>query len=68
MTTAPADVELQAGTTRFLEDGPKKLFINNEWVEPASGESFATVNPATGAELVQVALAGPEDVDRAVQA
>ena len=63
-----ADVELQAGTTRFLEDGPKQLFINNEWVEPASGESFATVNPATGEELVQVALAGAEDVDRAVQA
>ena len=67
MSTIP-DVELQAGTLRFLEAGPKKLFINNEWVAPAGGESFATINPANGQELMQVALAGAEDVDQAVSA
>jgi acyl-CoA reductase-like NAD-dependent aldehyde dehydrogenase len=66
--SAIPDVELQAGTLRFLEAGPKQLFINNEWVAPAGGETFATVNPANGKELLQVALAGAEDVDRAVTA
>ena len=26
---------------------PRKLFINGEWVDAASGETFETVNPAT---------------------
>jgi acyl-CoA reductase-like NAD-dependent aldehyde dehydrogenase len=33
-----------------------------------SGETFPTLNPATGAPRAQVALAGEADVDRAVQA
>lgn len=66
--SALADVELQKGTLRFLENGPQQLFINNEWVAPAGGETFATINPANGRELMQVALAGAEDVDRAVAA
>jgi aldehyde dehydrogenase (NAD+) len=44
-----------------------KLLINNEWVESASGESFATVNPATGTEICSVSEAGVEDVHRAVE-
>ncbi|CAK9784721.1 aldehyde dehydrogenase [Cutaneotrichosporon oleaginosum] len=47
---------------------PTGLFINNEWVAPKSGETFDTVNPATGEKLVAVAHAGKEDVDAAVAA
>ena len=64
----PVDVTLQPGTLAFLESVPKKLLIGSEWVEAASGETFATINPATGEELARVALAGAEDVDRAVAA
>src|SRR3990172_266973 len=66
--TMPADVTLQEGTLAFLESGPKKLLINGEWVPAGSGESFSSITPANGEELAQVALAGQEDVDLAVQA
>ncbi len=62
------EVELQPGTVEFLRQGPKRLLINGEWVEAADGATFPTYNPATGEVLAEVALAGPEDVDRAVQA
>ena len=44
------------------------LFINGELVEPASGEIRELSEPATGAPLARAAMAGPEDVDRAVAA
>ncbi len=66
-TTLP-DYSFQPATLKFLESSPKKLFINNEWVEGSSGETFATRNPATGAVLAEVALANAADVDAAVTA
>ena len=44
------------------------LFIGGKWVEPASGERFDTVNPATKAKLAGVAQANAADVDAAVAA
>ncbi len=44
------------------------LFIGGEFVEPASGKAFTTVNPSNEEVLAEVAEAGPEDVDRAVAA
>jgi aldehyde dehydrogenase (NAD+) len=44
------------------------LWIGGESVPAASGERFASVNPATEEELAQVALGGAADVDRAVAA
>ena len=44
------------------------LFVNGELVEPASGEVRELREPATGARLARAAIAGPEDVDRAVEA
>lgn len=63
----PAGVTLQPETLAFLEN-PKKLLIGGEWVQAANGETFATINPATGEELARVALASPEDVNQAVEA
>jgi len=45
-----------------------KLLINNRWVNSQSGKTFATVNPATGEEICQVAEADAADVDLAVKA
>jgi aldehyde dehydrogenase (NAD+) len=45
-----------------------KLLINNRWVESESGKTFATINPATGDEICQVAEADAADVDKAVRA
>jgi acyl-CoA reductase-like NAD-dependent aldehyde dehydrogenase len=44
------------------------LFVNGELTEPASGEVRELVEPATGAPLARAAMAGEEDVDRAVEA
>ena len=45
-----------------------KLLIDGDWVPAASGETFATINPATEEELAQVAHGGAEDIERAVRA
>ncbi|GEN33929.1 aldehyde dehydrogenase family protein [Aneurinibacillus danicus] len=51
----------------FLK-GTKKLLINGEWVESASGQTFETLDPSNGKVLAVVSEAGPEDVDKAVKA
>ena len=45
-----------------------KLLINNRWVPSESGKTFATVNPATGEDICQIAEADAADVDKAVHA
>src|SRR5580658_3472435 len=45
-----------------------KLLIDNRWIPAESGKTFATVNPATGEEICQVAEADAADVEKAVKA
>ncbi|HSD71006.1 MAG TPA: aldehyde dehydrogenase family protein [Woeseiaceae bacterium] len=45
-----------------------ELFIGGEFVKPAEGGYFDTVNPATEGKLSTVALASAADIDRAVKA
>jgi hypothetical protein len=35
-----------------------KLLINNRWIANESGKTFATIDPATGAEICQVSEGG----------
>ncbi|HEX2421507.1 MAG TPA: aldehyde dehydrogenase family protein, partial [Acidimicrobiia bacterium] len=42
------------------------LFIAGQRTDATSGETFETINPATGEVICRVQHAGPEDVDRAV--
>ncbi len=44
------------------------LFINGEFTDPSSHQSFDTLNPASEVPLARVALASGADVDRAVEA
>jgi aldehyde dehydrogenase (NAD+) len=53
---------------RFLGGEAKKLLIGGEWVEAASGRTFPSVNPSTGAAIAQLAEGDAVDVDRAVAA
>ncbi|WRT67560.1 uncharacterized protein IL334_004532 [Kwoniella shivajii] len=46
---------------------PTGLFIDNEWVESVSKETFSTVNPASGKPFLDFAHAKKEDVDIAVK-
>ena len=47
---------------------PGRLYIGGQWVEPASGATFKTINPATEKPLAEIAEGRAEDVDRAVKA
>ena len=50
---------------KFLDTEPR-LFIGGEWV--STGSTLPTVNPASGAVLTEVPVAGEAEVDAAVQA
>ncbi len=52
---------------KFLNKKPQ-LFINNEWVDSKRGETFPTINPSNGKTLMQISVAGKDDVDAAVLA
>jgi phenylacetaldehyde dehydrogenase len=67
MATAISSVQFGDKATNFISK-PRKMLINGEWVEAASGKTFATYNPATGEVLARVAEGDHEDIDRAVKA
>ena len=52
----------------FLDGKPKLLFIDGQATAAASGRTFRTLNPSTGAVLAEVADGDARDVDRAVAA
>ncbi len=45
-----------------------QLFINGEWVDAASGETFPTYAPSTGEKIADVAKASREDAQKAIAA
>lgn len=63
--TAPAPSPAVAA---FLAGPSKGLLVDGAWIAPVTGETFATCDPATGAELAQVARGTAPDVDGAVNA
>ncbi|ADQ69339.1 aldehyde dehydrogenase (acceptor) [Halogeometricum borinquense DSM 11551] len=48
--------------------GPSELYVDGAWTDAVSGETLQTFDPATETEYATVALAGEEDVRRAVDA
>jgi phenylacetaldehyde dehydrogenase len=65
MATLQAPVTPQV--TGFLSK-PRKMLINNQWVESVSGKTVPVYNPATGEEMAQVAQGEARDVELAVKA
>lgn len=45
-----------------------KMYINNEWLDASSGETFASINPYTGESWTQIPRANNDDVNKAVNA
>jgi len=49
-------------------DNLKKFYINGEWVDSISSNTFSIINPATEAQIGAISLGGKKDVDMAVTA
>jgi aldehyde dehydrogenase (NAD+) len=45
-----------------------KLFIDGEWADAASGETFETTNPSDGSVVGRVAKGGKDDMRRGIEA
>src|SRR5436305_867555 len=67
MPTATVE-SLSQAARKFVDDAPHGLFIGGEFTEAADGRTFATIDPATGEPICEVAYADAADVDRAVKA
>ena len=46
----------------------RKMLINGQWVAAASGETFPTIDPATGEVICRVPAGDKADIDAAVKA
>ncbi len=66
MDYGPAPEVASTALAWLKEHQPFQLFINNQWVSPASGQYLDSINPANGKVLAQVASANSADVDSAV--
>src|SRR4051794_41542951 len=65
MTTAAPQ---KARTVKPPKVKDQPLFIGGKWQDSVSGKTFATVNPATGETICQVAEGDKADIDLAVKA
>ena len=45
-----------------------KFYINGQWVEPSTSDTFDVINPATEQPIGKSAMGGVEDVNQAVAA
>jgi phenylacetaldehyde dehydrogenase len=64
-TSAP---QLSNAAQAFVDRQNGRILIGGEWIEPASGASFATNDPATGKPITQIARGSSADIDKAVDA
>jgi acyl-CoA reductase-like NAD-dependent aldehyde dehydrogenase len=62
-----SETELSPATRAFLA-APPQLLIDGEMVDPLSARTFDVLDPGTGLSIGTAAIAGIEDVDRAVRA
>ncbi|HVN46968.1 MAG TPA: aldehyde dehydrogenase family protein [Steroidobacteraceae bacterium] len=51
-----------------LGAGFRQMYVNGQWSDSSSGETFEVVNPATESVLSQISAGSAQDVDRAVAA
>lgn len=67
MTTTESMNSLSKKTRDFISSS-RKMLINGQWTEAASGKTFDTLDPSTGEVIVSVAEGDKEDINRAVTA
>ncbi len=64
--TITVDKNVSKRVRGFLSS-TRKMLIDGDWVDAASGKTFPVYNPATGDVTAQVAEGDKEDIDRAVK-
>jgi acyl-CoA reductase-like NAD-dependent aldehyde dehydrogenase len=67
----PTSAGLSESLPQYVQDfvhTARRLLIDGEWVEAASGKTFETLNPATEESLGSVAHGAPEGIELAVLA
>ncbi|MBE3557914.1 MAG: aldehyde dehydrogenase family protein [Ktedonobacteraceae bacterium] len=67
MALSDAAIPVAPSVQQFIAS-PRKMLIDGQWVEAASGKTFPVYDPATGEVIAQVARGEKEDIDRAVRA
>ncbi|MCR9199363.1 MAG: aldehyde dehydrogenase family protein [Planctomycetaceae bacterium] len=67
-TTAPSETNLLPEVATFLQQSLHKSFVNGEWFESPSGQTFDVVDPGQGKTIATVTALQKEDVDAAVDA
>src|SRR3712207_856029 len=66
--TTEQDTDSAVATVPAQDIRDAKMLINGEHVDALDGQTFEVHNPASGAVIARVPLAGRADVDRAVEA
>jgi len=61
MSIATADIRLDKRVTSFVKER-RKLLIDGQWVDAASGKTFPVENPATGEVIAHVAEGDRQDI------
>ena len=67
-TNTEPTVSTETSENDMYAQHPQKFYIDGRWVNPQSDHLIAVENPATGAEIAQVAAGTTADIDRAVTA
>ncbi len=67
MAISDPEIKVAPAVSTFMSI-PRKMLINGQWVEAATGKTFPVYNPATGQVMAHVAEGEQEDIERAVQA
>ncbi len=68
MPPMPIDTAILPALRQDLAAKPRELFIDGKFVPASSGETFAVIDPATGESFASVAAGDAADIDLAVQA
>jgi len=67
MAISDVAVQVSPEVNQFISIS-RKMLIDGQWVDAASGKTFPVYNPATGEVMAHVAEGDKEDIDRAVRA
>jgi phenylacetaldehyde dehydrogenase len=67
MAVSETAIQIAPEVQQFVGE-TRKMLIEGQWVDAASGKTFEVYNPATGEVLAHVAEGDAEDSNRAVKA